>query len=119
MAASISVQSGYKLKTESQASLPFKFTKGADGSTKLTCEIVIPPNVIGLKDNKDPKPDDPKAWDYGEIEVALDKNVGTGVAEIFFNSSGINVVNLNISVKLTATKPWQMTGKPWQMGGGH
>lgn len=116
-AASISVQSGYKLKTKSQALLPFKFTKGADGSTKLTCEIVIPPNAIGVKDNETPKPDDPKFWEYGEIEVMLNQNVGSGIAEIFLSSSGINVVNLNISVQLTATKPWQMTGKPWQMGG--
>ena len=119
MAETISVQSGYILESDllSGRQIPLKFIDMGDGSVKLICEIIIPKNTQGLKINEKAKPDDPAAWEYGEIEIPLnlDINEENTTARIYFLGSGPGL-SINIKADVIAKKVWQMANKVWQLG---
>lgn len=120
MAKSISVQSGYILKAEAvpEGQLPLKFRINGDDKLEMECKIVFPKTLGGVKVNENGKPNDTMQWEYGEIEVVLDKAINSNAnPEIFF--TGIEgELTLNFKIKVNAKKVWQMGAgsKVWQMG---
>ncbi|MBL7701446.1 MAG: hypothetical protein JNM14_04310 [Ferruginibacter sp.] len=117
MPETLSVQSGYILESPATSSenAPIKFEKFPDGSLKLTCEIIIPKNSQGLKFNPTVKPNDPDAWEFGEIELPLKENISTGGNHKVFLTGIGGELSLNIRAKLAGKKVWSLPNKVWSM----
>lgn len=118
MPKTLSVQTGYIMQSPAVAgdNLPIKFETLANGSLKLTCEIIIPKNSQGLKINPAVKPTDPTKWEFGEVELPLSENIASAGGHTFHIIGSGTELKLNITAKIVGKKVWSLPGKVWSMG---